>query len=773
MLHRSAWTIWITALLTVVFLFHIRNLQFDTSPSTLILPDSPETAYYKRIASVFGDDQIILIGIHDPDLLTPAGLNRIRWLTTALEKVDGVKRVVSLTNAMDVQGKAGEVQVSALIPANLNDLDPLLLAARLQSNPFYRKNLISGDHRSAAILVFLEQFERSRSLVQGREVTRRVRSVAQRSLGHDRLFISGLPEMELQGTENMVRDLRFFTPLTLFLVIVILVISFRCRRGILLPLGVIALTLLWTIATMIWTGRPLKVTTVILPSLLIANGSSYVIHFLSAYYRALARACSRTRLSGRERLSREEYRRALLDALTHTHSPLFISAATTMAGFGSLIVASIPAIRDLGIFATLGIFLSYLFCITLVPSVLWYLPVPRFDQLPGREGSHRHTFLGKLADFNLRYPAWIYAASVVGVAWGVWGIFHVRVHTDYLSYFHKNAPVVQAADQFHQRLAGIAPLAIIVESAGKRTVTEPPVLKAVEALQVSIAKSPGVDTTLSFVDTVKLLNRAFHSEDPLEFRVPQESEVVNELVEFAESDPSGLSAEFLSADHRFLRVIARTHLFSSSDLDSEIDRIRHLARQLMPEDFSVHVTGPLVLMNQTSDRVATELAKSLAVSTGLIAVIVIFLFHSWKVGLLSLLPTGLPILLSFGLMGWTGISLNVNTNVIASIAIGIAVDNCVHYLVHFQRNFHRKLPIAQSARQSLMDAGGPMIAAGTALALGFLVFGLSRFVPVVHFGLLAAFLMSVNLLADLFLLPALMLLLGSRTLAKLHIEQEE
>lgn len=772
MLRRSAWTIWATAILTLVFLFHLRNLQFDTSPSTLILPDSAETAYYQRIARIFGNDQIILLGVRGEQLLSMAELGRIRELTSTLEKLDGVKRVLSLTNAVDVRGEGDEVLVSLLIPEDLKSLDAQHLQARLRGNPFYEKNLISTDGRSLAILVFLEELDHPRTLLRGREVSLQVRATAERALGPDRLFVSGLPEMELQGTENMVRDLRFFMPMTLLLVVVILVASFRCRRGIVLPLGVIALTLLWTIATMIWTGRPLKVTTMILPSLLIANGSSYVIHFLAQYYRTLTEAYEKAGAGAGSVLTRETYRQALLETLAHTHSPLFISAATTMAGFGSLIFTGIPAIRDLGIFATLGIFLSYLFCVTLVPSILWYLPVPRFDQLPGKEGSHRHTFLDRLATFNLNHRSWIYAVSLAGGVWGIWGLFHLRVHSDYLGYFRSNAPVVQAASEFHQRLAGIAPLSIIVESSGERNVTEPDVLNATDALQQFIAQSGDVDTTLSFVDTLKVLNRAFHNDAPQELRVPQRREIIDELVEFAESDPSGLNADFLSSDHRLLRIVARTHLFSSSELHEEIDRIQQRASQLLPPDFRARVTGSLVLMNQTSDRVAAEQAKSLALSTLLIAVIVIFLFHSWKVGLLALLPAGLPILLFFGLMGWTGVSLNVNTSVIASIAIGIAVDNVVHYLVHFQRSFHRGLPIPEAARQSLMNAGGPMIAAAIALAVGFLVFGFSRFVPVAHFGLLSAFIMGVNLLADIFLLPTLMLLLGSATLERLHIEDE-
>src|SRR5262245_5163364 len=289
-LQRSAWTICLTGILTLVCLFSIRNLQFDTSPSTLILTGSSEAKYYEEIKRIFGNDQLILIGIAGDNLLSPIELAQVRELTHELEGIPGVKRVMSLTNVKDVRGSGDEVLVSPLISEDGKGIDLQELRARIRSNPLYVRNLISSDERTLAVLVFLEEFGQKESLLQGREVTRQVRAITQRILGERGTFISGLPEMELQGTENMMRDLRVLTPLTLVLVIGVLAATFRCLRGIVLPLGMIALAVVWTLAALVWSGRPLKVTTMILPSLLISNGTSYVIHFLAQYYRLLHKA---------------------------------------------------------------------------------------------------------------------------------------------------------------------------------------------------------------------------------------------------------------------------------------------------------------------------------------------------------------------------------------------------------------------------------------------------------------------------------------------------
>jgi len=750
-------TLFVQLLLTGMFVWQFQNLRFDTSTSTLILAGSPEDQYYRKVTKVFGSDQVVLIGMTGADMLQATQLRTIRDMTGELQRIPGVKSVLSLTNVTDVRAGEDEVVVSPLIPEDLETLDREALRKRLSMNPFYSRNLISADGRTCSVIVFLEDSDDRNSLVQVRGVTRKVNAVAEATRGSNRIFLGGLPQMELQGTENMIRDLWLFTPITMLLVVTILLITFRCLRGILLPMGVIGLTLIWTVGAMVWSGRPMKVTTLILPSLLIANGCSYVIHFLAQYYHALIRSYAGGSEHPEARLDKETYRASMLEALNIVHRPICISAATTMAGFGALALNGIPAIQDLGIFATVGIFLSYFFCVTLVPCVLILLPIPRLHQLPGKAGSHRHLFLEKLGNFNIYHRRWVWVISLACAVWALWGLDHLRVYTDYLGYFRSSVPVVQAAKEFQKRLAGIAPLSVIVEATGSRLVTEPDILRGAESLQESLTRAPAVDLTLSFTDILKMLNRAFHDDNASFFKLPTGQNVINDLIDFTESDPTRLSEQFISNDHKSLRIFARTHLFSSTEFGRELDRLKQSATGLMPSDVRVHATGSLVLMNQASDQVAKGQVKSLVISVSTIALIVIVLFRSWKVGLMALIPAGLPVFLCFGLMGWSGVPLNVNTSLIANIAIGIAVNNCVHYIVHFRRNLSKGHSIEDSTRESLSNAGGPMLATSIALTLAFLVFGLSRFVPVAHFGLLSSFIMGMDLVANLFLLPSLML----------------
>src|SRR5262245_395105 len=235
-------TLFVQLLLTGMFVWQFQNLRFDTSPSTLILAGSPEDQYYRKVTKVFGSDQVVLIGITGADMLQATQLRTIRDMTGELQRIPGVKSVLSLTNVTDVRSGEDEVVVSPLIPEDLQTFDREALRKRLSMNPFYSRNLISADGRTCSIVVFLEDSDDLNSLVQVRSVTRKVNAVAEAMRGTNRIFLGGLPQMELQGTENMIRDLWVFTPVTLSLVVTILLITFHCLRGILLPLGVIGVT---------------------------------------------------------------------------------------------------------------------------------------------------------------------------------------------------------------------------------------------------------------------------------------------------------------------------------------------------------------------------------------------------------------------------------------------------------------------------------------------------------------------------------------------------
>jgi len=755
-LKRPVWVLLLLGAVSALLLPSLDDLRISTSPSTLILSDSPANLVHQKTRRIFGNDEVLLIGLTVDNLIQPDVLSSIRQVTREIEAIPGVRRVLSLTNTLDILERDGAIEISPLIPESQEQLDLQVLRDRLRDNPLFQGELISSDLQTTSLLVFLEE-RSSPGEDQMSRLVARIHVAAAPLAGLGYLFFGGVPEMEVAGMGNMVRDLWVFTPITVLLVMVILTFDFHSRRGVILPLLAIGLTLVCTLAAMVLGGFPLKPTTLVLPSLLIANGGSYTIHLLTHYYQCLIQAYDRISPEKQGHLTRQQYREVLAESLHRAHRPIATSAFTTMAGFAALIFNRIPAIRDLGLFAVLGVFLSYVFCMHLIPAILLYLRVPPRHRISGHDRSHRHTFFEKLGHFNLKNRRWIYSIAGLCALLGLAGAFQVKVRTDYLGHFRDSAPVVQATRTFEEHLSGLSGFSIVIESRDQSPLTDAATLSAVDRLQQRLQDLPGVDRTLSIVDSMKLLNQALHQNQPAFFRLPGQQDILEEMVDLVESDPRELSREFLSEDHTALRILVRSSLFESTQLRALTDQVRQLAAPLLPPATQLQTTGTLVLMNLTSDQLAREQVKSLLLSVTFIFTILIFLCRSFKVGLMCMIPAGLPVLMFFGLLGWSGLSLNVNTSVIAAIAIGIGVDNCIQYLVRFQRCRKEGLSPRAAARQSLTRAGVPMSAAASVVALGFLIFGLSRFAPVSQFGLLSAFVMGFNLVTNLLLLPTLLL----------------
>ena len=402
------------------------DLEIDTSPSTLILSDSPANLIHQKTGRIFGNDEVLLIGLTADSLLQPDTLASIRQVTRDIEAIPGVRRVLSLANTLDILERDDAVEISPLIPESLEQADLQQLRARLRDNPLYEKELISSDLRTTSLLVFLED-RSSRGEDQIFRLVADIRTAAAPLARLGRLFFGGVPEMETAGMRNMIRDLWVFTPITVVLVMAILILNFHSLRGVALPLLAIGLTLVCTLAAMVLGGFPLKPTTLVLPSLLIANGSAYTIHLLTHYYQCLLQAYDRIASDQQGRLTRQQYRQVLAQSLDRAHRPIATSAFTTMAGFAALIFNRIPAIRDLGLFAVLGVFLSYLFCMHLIPAILVHLRVPPRRRIPGHDRSHRQAFFQKLGHFNLEYRGWIYSMAGLCAVLGLAGAFQVQV----------------------------------------------------------------------------------------------------------------------------------------------------------------------------------------------------------------------------------------------------------------------------------------------------------------------------------------------------------
>ncbi|MEE8559009.1 MAG: efflux RND transporter permease subunit, partial [Myxococcota bacterium] len=505
-------------------------------------------------------------------------------------------------------------------------------------------------------------------------------------------------------------------------------------------------------------GKDLNIITLVLGPMLICVGSVYGVH-VTAQYEVIS-----TEVDTPER--------AALQTLEYTRTPVLMAGFTTCVGFGALLLAKVQATTELGGFSVLGVAAVTLLSLTGVPATLALLPLERpggaeggplyahRTRLSARVGAAIDRGLDTVARWNIRHPGrllifWSLVTIVAALL-----IPRIVIDTDYLTVFDSDSRVRTDFAAVNRLMAGAIPIYVVFEGQGEGAFRDPEVLHAIETVQRELELIPGVSQTLSMVDFVRLVNRAFEGGAPYEDRIPSTRGGVSETV-FAV--PKEKLRRFATSNHSSANLVVRTGRLGSAamrELESAIHEA--VARVPLPPGIRYAVTGNAILMNRSADGIAGNQFNQVGFATVTILILVCLVFRSVRIGLIAMVPNIVPVLLFFGALGAGASSLSIATGLIGSIALGIAVDDTVHFLGTYHRARISGRGPEEAVAHTVRRVGRPIVMTSIMLIVGFLVLLVSGFVTLREFGYLTAMTMAICLSTDLALLPALLVLAGYR-----------
>lgn len=734
-LRRPRATLAVMLAITAVLGAFAPRIKVDSSIENLLPRDDPDRVYYREVRDLFGSEEITVIGVFADDVYAPATLAKIDHLSEQLAAIPGVHEVLSLTTMKGAEmGELG-LRIGRLmrtVPAT--PAEAAAFRAKVEANPIYIGNVVSRDGRAAGISVLFEAIEDEHTL---RAIEDRIRALVAELKGPEQFAITGIPTIKVNGARMMEGDTQTFMPLALLLVVVILYITFRTMRGVLIPLSAVVIGVVWTSGVMVLCGSAITMGTLVLNPLLMVVGVASGIHLISQYYLELK--------PGRTPAA------VVAATMHHVRVPVAIAALTTLIGFATLIFTPIPAIREFGVYSVLGILFILIASFTVIPAALALMPLPAPGRLKSPEGGHVVRGLQALGTFAVRRRRLVLVCGVLVLLVSVWGITKVRVATDYLSFFSPASTIRQDNALISSRLAGTQPIYIAIDGDRAGAITRLPVLAATRALQEFVNQQPGVDKTVSLVDYLDLV-RGVLQPDAKPGDATSQSEI-DQILLFV--NPADLRA-VATPDFSRGNMIARTTLSGSTEVGAFVAAVQAFAAEHFPPGIHVRPTGTVVLLNQSADTLVWGQVTGIWQELFALWLLLAFLFLSLRVGLLALIPNVIPTVILFGIMGWTGITLNVSTSMIAAIAIGIAIDDTIHLLSSFNAELRRSGSQEQAVLYAIRSAGQAAVFISVALAAGFFIVCLSNFQPVQHFGLLSGVTMGVALVTELFFTPALL-----------------
>lgn len=739
------------------------QVEFDGSTQRILVQTPEQQAYQARMQDIFGGDHTVFIGLHPPsgDLFQPSVLHKIDRLSHELEALPGVTKVTSLTQVGVIRGSPEGLEVRFLV-AEIPDDDTALAEVRREAldNRLLRSNLISTDGRYTALVVDLDPSPAG--LVIRHATLNAVRTIAYHARGPEEIVVAGAPMVGHAFRELMAQDLLRLVPCTVVLVGVTLWLLFRRVHAVVLPLVAVTASMVWTLGLMRLLHVPMSMVTTALPPVLIAVGVAYGVHVVAAYWGQL-------RSGSRERgLSRR--------TLTRVAWPVALSAFTTISGFGSISLSEVRTLQEFGFFSMAGVLFCMIAAVTVVPIALRLFPVEDWEE---RRRKRRpwplERWLRRVGDLTDRERLGITAAAALIFGLSIAGILRIEADTDYLGYIAPREPIRQAVDFFNDHLAGANTFTVVFEGAGENRFQEPDALAFLSGLQAFIASQPGIDTTTSLADYVKVMNRALHDDAPQAERLPDTAAEIGQLLLlFSLGEETGLLNPYVNYDFSAARLTYRGHLTSSRSQVALVKRIDAYCRQHLPSGITARQTGSAYYLAQSSMGIVRSQLRSLGVSALIIGTIMLALFRSPAMTVLVMVPNILPIAMILAMMGWLGIPLSTGTAVIASISLGIAVDDTIHLVLRYYHELlhgghwrsgdgatgrgDRLAAQREAMRVALLETGRPIFYSSATLVVGFAVLTASSFTPILMLGLLTAATMVFCLFGDLLLLPAILTL---------------
>ena len=745
---------------------------FDNRLEVWFKERDPAMRAYRDLQRRFGNDEAILVqlaaGPGEPSVFTPATLSLVADVSSRVLAVPGVRAVTSISTVIQVRYEPGGelMEVDRLWRGPVDAELAGRVERHLAGDPLLRPALVSPDGKATLLTVQLlparepgqplepgavdVDAERGRILA---EVGAAVRTALEEA-GRDPQAWNwgGLGVINEELNQLSRRDLLRFSGLSTLALILLVGLSLRRWVPVLLAVLVVHLATVFLLAIYLGSGHRFNLVTTILPTLVLVIGVTDSIFFVSAWY------------GERERLLRAglPHSEAVASALSEALLPGLFNSLTTSVGFLSFLMAEMPVLRDLGLFAALGIGLAFV-CTVVVIAVGFDL----FDVRPpggAVEGREPRTLLTpvfeRLPGWVIRWRAQLLMACGVVALLAVAGIARVRVDTLTLGYLRPDNPVRQADAAIEASFGPYLPLEVVVEAPVDGGILEPAVLRGIARLEEEVARAhPGkVGGSTSIAGVVARLHEAYAG-TPASRTIPDQRDLIEQLLLFYDparpDDPLRL-VEFPS--WRRARITFRTANDSAQAAGAVLEEIQARAARLLPPGVKVVPSGYVPLYVRLIDYLVWGQVWSIAGSFLVVFVLIALLFGSAKVMLATIPSNLLPVAATMGFMGWAGIDLDVGTVLIAAVGLGIAVDDTIHFVFRFQARLEESRDVRLALTETLRGAGPPIVASSLVLTGGFSVLCLAEVKSVALFGLLMGVTMLSALVAELILTPLLVLL---------------
>ena len=724
-------------------------LKFSTSYRIFFTPDNPQLLALEALENTYGksDNILFMIVPADGDATSEQSLAATVWLTEQAWQTPHSRRVDSIANFQHTTAEGDDLSVRDFVdPARLGEADERKwIRAAALADPRLAGGLIARDGGVSAVSVTVELPEEGAQsrVAEIAGFARNLATEAEKRFPGIDLRLVGTVMINHVFAEASIASQVIFLPASLAIMALILFVLTRRFSGVAATGLVIVFSIVAAMGLGGWVGLPFSPPTAPAPTIVLMIVVANCVHLLTAFLQRLKAGDSKSA--------------AIVESVRLNLHPVFLASATTALGFLTLNFSEVPPYRDLGNYVAFGIGASFLLSVTFLPALLSLLPV----RAPAAK--HRDDpAMASLAEFVVRRrKALLWGSVAVAVVLALAAAIPRNELNDVLvHFFDESVEFRQDTDFLDERLSGNTVLEYSLTSPGPGEVTDPEFLAEVSAFADWYRKQPETRHVAVITDTFRQLNKNMHGDDPAAYRLPASRDLAAQyLLLYELSLPLGLDLNNrIDVDKAATRMTVTAKTLSSRDMLALNARAKIWLKGNAKHIVRVDSSGAPLMFAHIGQRNIRAMLIGTAVALLGISILLIAALRSFRLGIVSLVPNFVPVILGFGVWGLTSGEVGVSLSVVVAMTIGIVVDDTVHFLSKYRRaRLEYGHGPEDAVRYAFQNVGRAVVTTTAVLVAGFLILLLSPFIPTAQVGLLTAMIIAFALVADSLLLPPLLI----------------
>lgn len=755
----------VLAISTAFMAYKGKDIKLSYEYASLLPDKDSARIMYLDFKERFGEDgNVIVIGAINPEIFTLEQFNLWADFGNDIIKIDGVKEVVNIARAINLVKDTTNKQfvIHPIVSKRAeyqSEVDSLKML--IESLKFYEGMLYNPETKATLMTITLNKNKLndiSRIELIDKIIVRSKEYQTESKIG---LHYSGMPYIRTVTMQKVKHELFLFVILSTAAAAFIMFLFFRSLRVVLSSLIIVGISIIWVMGTQALFDYKITILTGVIPSLIVIIVIENCIYILNKYHW--------------EYKTHGNKLRALSQVIHRIGFASFMTNASTALGFAAFILIPNELLREFGIVTSINIFVLYILCITLLPITFSFLAPPT----PKHVKHLDNNFFGKVLDKIIYLVSFrrnlIYFIGGFLILLAVVGLTQMKTSGKIVDDFRHDDPIYLDLKFFETNFGGVMPFEISVDSKKRNGVMAYSTLQKMNELQDVVSTYPEFSKPLSLIEVLKFAKQSYYGGNPDKYSMPNSLErnfVLSYIPQNVQGSQNELLKAFVDSSKQITRISFQMADVGTKQMDSILNSLKPKVDSIFdPAKYDVRITGNSVVYAKGTKFLIKNLFQSVLIAILLISILMAFLFSSFRMILVSMVPNIIPLIITAAIMGYSGIPIKPSTIIVFSIALGISVDNAIQYLSRYRHELKQNNgAIKISAINALHEAGFSMIYTSIILVLGFSVFIVSEFGGTQALGILVSTTLLIAMFFNILVLPSLLLTLDKRLVSKAFTE---